>query len=73
MARLADVLDRLESRLGSPSDETPLLVDIETASKQLSISKQSVERLIRARTLKSKLIGGRRMIPSAALMELATG
>jgi excisionase family DNA binding protein len=73
LSHLAETLDRIDRRLGTPSTvvDEPLLLDLDRAAKRLSISRPTLERMIRSGAVRSRKIGGRRMVPAAEVKRLA--
>ncbi len=71
LARLCDVVQRLERKLDDAPTDTPLLVPMDVAARRLSISRGSLERMVKRKEIDSRLIAGRRLIPAAELARLS--
>lgn len=59
------------SREGMSQPALPLLVSVSAAARLLGLSPATVRRLIREGQLDAKKIRGRRLIPTAAIKQLA--
>lgn len=78
MARAIDVLDRIDERMRPcgnlpQGSDAPLCVSMDDAAKKLSVSRQTIERAVKAKELASVLVLGRRLIPTSELRRLAGG
>jgi excisionase family DNA binding protein len=67
LARLEAAVEKLESTRAS----LPLVLTVKAAAAQLSVSERTMRGLMASGEVPSVLVGGRRMVPSSALVELA--
>ena len=69
-----ELLSRLEAvatRLEAVHAPLPLVLTVKAAAAQLSVSERTMRGLVASGEVPSVLVGGRRMVPSSALVELA--